>query len=326
MDGVILETFRLFLFRIEFSSIGPREGIVIYAETKEGKSGWAEASPLPGWSQETLSQTAKQLLDLKVPLLQCRSVYEKDKILSQSSLYPSVDFGLDSLFSILQNESLPSPMPLAALLTGSFAEIQEQIPEIFKKKYRHVKLKISSLSNKEAHAVIEQLIGKVILRIDANQKWSLSEALSFCSKYPHDAFEYIEEPLCCLEEISQFPYPIALDETLRCQSFPPLAYACAQVIKPMMLGGAKKIAPYAKSKIPAILSSSYESGIGIYHIARLADRLALPKMAIGLDTYRFLHQDLLLTPHMIDEGYIHASPLHVDLSTLREVADGSSLG
>jgi len=129
------------------------------------------------------------------------------------------------------------------------------------------------------------------VRIDANQAWTLSEALAFAKAFPSNTFEYFEEPFQNIEEAVSFPYPIALDESLRtlplkeCLALP---HVKALIIKPTLMGGCTKLTPlyhHAKEKeIAFILSSSYESELGISLLSKVAERLQLPPVPMGLDT------------------------------------------
>ena len=40
-----------------------REGVLIALETKNGQVGWGEVAPLPGFSQETLDEAIKDLIE-----------------------------------------------------------------------------------------------------------------------------------------------------------------------------------------------------------------------------------------------------------------------
>ena len=309
---VQLEDFQISEFSLKVKApFQTKRGFLLYAKTVDGKEAFAEVSPLPGFSIETLDDAKKQLASLRREIINSPL-----DVLHKKNLLPSVVFGLDSLIYSLFSPISPDSYPLCGFLSGTFEEIQDEIPFLLEAGYKHIKLKVSHLSFDEAHEVIRQLLKKVCLKIDVNRAWSLKESLFFFSHYPLDAFEYIEEPVSDIEDLSSFPYPIALDETLReRRSIPALQNIKAFIIKPMMTGGLKEIQKMVDlahiMKASVTLSSSYESGVGLFHLCSLLKRAKLPLHPLGVDTHRLIDQDILLKPHKIAKGILTLSPLEV---------------
>lgn len=307
----MLIDFQVFPFTLKIKApIQEKKGILLYAKTQEGKEAWSEVSPLPGFSKETLDDAQKQIEDLS------KEIFAFDvKSISRRKLYPSVEFGLDSLFYALKHTfDLSISYPVCALLTGTFRQVQDQLPILLEGGYQHVKLKVSNLTADEAHFIIGQLLGKVSLKIDVNRAWNLNRALSFFSRYPIDAFEYIEEPVDHIKDLSLFPYPIALDESLReGMGFPLLPQIKALIVKPMLTGGLRslqKVVDLSKSiNAQLVLSSSYESGVGLFHLCSFLSRAKIPLYPLGVDTYRLINKDVIEKPHTLDMGVLHLSPL-----------------
>jgi O-succinylbenzoate synthase len=138
--------------------------------------------------------------------------------------------------------------------------------------------------------------------------------------------EYIEEPLADPRDLetlfAQTGVAYALDETLTETGFMPEMYpnAAALVVKPTCVGGERRIGTLAELGKPMVFSAAYESGIGIYQIARLALRFA-PTTPIGLDTYRWLSADVLVCPWQFDRGdFVFSGPPVVDTSKLEEIS------
>lgn len=324
----MIQQLRIYKFKIDLSSsLKNKEGMAIYGKTQNGQEGWAEIAPLQGWSKETLIDAEKQLIFLKDQILQkCQSLDEGLEILSKHDLYPSVAFGMESLlFSLYAPETcLMHPFPVCALLTGSYEEIERQIPFILNEQYKCVKIKVSHLTFQEAHSIIGQLKNKIRLRIDVNRKWSLTESLCFFSHYPLDLFDYIEEPVQDPQDLSFFPFPIGLDETLREPNIPDIPHIKAFIIKPMMTGGLSQVRTIiekaATRGAEVVFSSSFESGIGIYHLCNLLERLSIPVSPLGVDTYRLIKKDVLSQPHWIAKGMLKLCSLQVKKRLLKEIA------
>lgn len=223
---------------------------------------WGEIAPLPGWSKETLEEATKETLEV---------LFE-----NKTPTLPSVIFG----FNVASLTSVK--VPLCALHQP-------------KNGCTTLKLKLNDVD--EGIDRVKQYVGKYRLRIDCNRKWSLAQALVFAKHFKATDFEYLEEPVKTLDELIEFSnltgFPIAVDETLRETRNCNIAkYA---VIKPTLWGTIPKL------KIPIILSSSYESSIGILQIAR-ANSSEMPQ---GLDTFT---PDFVNPPIQVENGFLTWTP------------------
>jgi O-succinylbenzoate synthase len=164
--------------------------------------------------------------------------------------------GPSSLFAHF-SASLP---PLSSPLTLPFAGLSRG---------PICKLKVGHLRPEEALRLVDKTRAKEI-RVDVNRRWSLEEALFFAERA---SVFFIEEPCQDLLAFSQrASLPIAIDESYN-GTFP--SYARYLIWKPTLRG------PHFPKGIDIILSSAYETGVGIGSIARLYE----PWMrAPGLDT------------------------------------------
>lgn len=221
---------------------------------------FGEIAPLPGFSKETLDEAMKETIkwirESKVPTL------------------PSVRFGI----SCLQKPLNSIRRPLCAL--GA------------KEGFDTVKLKMAQLSVEEALTLIQSQKGKV-LRLDFNRAWDLAKLLELARHFKPQDFAYWEEPAKTVEELTTFSkktgFPIALDESIGIdtKNIPSL---CALVVKPTILGD------IPTTSLPVVLSSSYESGLGLLHIAHLPG-----VNPVGLDTV--FQEDLLTSPIRCERGW-----------------------
>jgi o-succinylbenzoate synthase len=283
---------RSYLYSLSLVSPYPaRKGIVI--EWPDGR--WSEASPLDGWSSDRLD-------DVVHALQACR--YEAD--------LPSLQFAMQPF------PLIPLALPFCALLAGSKEAILAKIPSLLQEGVRHIKLKCKGLSLDEAASITQKLSKEGFsIRIDWNRSLSLSDALAFAKQCPCESIDFFEEPLKNSRELADFPFPIALDESLREENYEPLValpQVKALVIKPTMNGGLKHWQRFGK---PIVLSSSFESGIGIVQILLLAahHQITLP---LGIDTYRLLKEDLLEEPLVFKEGAVYLpSTLQIKRHLLR---------
>jgi O-succinylbenzoate synthase len=251
----------------------------------ETENGWGEVAPLAGFSRESLNET----------LIQLKSIQEG----CTPVLYPSVAFGL------FPCSNVEISWPVSALLMGTANEIHKQAIKF--RDYPYAKIKIGNLPLKDAIEIVKELKDHFRLRIDVNGAWSLTKALTFCSHFKENDFDYIEDPLQNEEELPLFPFPIAIDFSVT------NTQVKARIWKPSLKG-----IPKADPKI--ILSSAYESGIGLARIVQLAYHLDLPLHPIGLGTYHYLEHDLLETPLHFSKGIVTLPKLKPNLKYVQKLA------
>ncbi len=257
-----------------------REGLVI--QLKDGKqSGWGEIAPLPGRSVESLDDALSQLLSLEHGFT--------------GPFFNSVAFGLMSA-----SLSHALSWPASLFFMGSIPQILEQL-ENAPKGFSSAKLKIGDLSLQDAIFITQKLKERFFLRLDVNQKWPEQQLLEFCSHFDPNDFDYIEDPAA---DIS--PFRVAYDE-IPCPSSEKL-----EIWKPTVKG-----IPSYSSNI--ILGSSFESGLGLASIARLAHHLSLPSHPLGIGTYHLLKEDLLETPLSFSSGHVHIKSTAPKMSLLTKI-------
>ncbi|MFO1491253.1 MAG: enolase C-terminal domain-like protein [Kiritimatiellia bacterium] len=157
------------------------------------------------------------------------------------------------------------------------------------------------------------------LRLDANQAWDLHDATAFARAVADLPVDYLEEPLQNPAQLPKFARdtgaPIALDETLQ-SGLPGRAGEWnlrAVVLKPTALGGfarAREIgAATAAAGAKSVVSSLFESSIGLAHLAHFAASLDNASTHHGLDTAGAFSSDTLTAPLRVEDGRLSAPPL-----------------
>lgn len=284
--------------------------LVCWKDTNHRET-WAEISPLPGRSKETLEEALLQLI----------AVLKGKRLLLD--LYPSVSFALATALKQLR---FP-PIPICALLSGSKQEMDEQALLAQHKGFSSVKIKISQLPLEDAFTILNRLHKIFFLRVDANQCFSFKEAIHFFGQFASNAFDFIEEPTWEIDRLADFPYSFGLDETIEKNPdfmFENLVNCRAIIVKPMIQGfftTKKLMNQLAGKKIKLIFSSSYESGLGLIQIANLAAQTKL--YPLGLDTQSLFTEDIL-TPFPIFSTPICTCPFPLQIQThlLQEIHNG----
>lgn len=282
----------MFLTACKFATIElSRKRILLLLKNQEGKEALGEISPFPSLNRETFEEALLQLRQFVPTLLGTNWTKEKLHI---PTLYPSVSFGIESALLQLLDPLPLFSLPFSALFQGSARTIHIQAEKAARLGIKSAKLKIGDLKFAEAQSLIDALKGPFHLRIDLNQKWKDRDVHRLFSRYSAEDFDYIEDPFQNPKELIHFPLPYALDyrENISLQ-FPMKVL----VLKPALAGQISKI----RQKI--ILSSCFDTGIGIFHIASLAKRLGLSEPQ-GLGPYLHLNEDVLDQNLPIKEGLI----------------------
>lgn len=189
-------------------------------------------------------------------------------------LLPSVAFGL---FGLTAPRVFKAPVCL--FLMGSPQEILRTAED--SQGCKTAKVKIGSFDVATAISLVQTLLQKFRLRIDVGGKWSQEKLREFCSHFDANAFEFIEDPGF---DIS--PFPMGADEG---------EWGSITVWKPMIKG-----LPSKGSRL--VLSSSFETAVGLHTIAALAEVFEIPMHPLGIGTFNKTQQDVLLEPLKIEQG------------------------
>jgi len=254
-----------------------RRGLIL-----RGKS-LGEVAPLPGYSKETLDDCLKNL-DVSFPSVRFANSS------SELDLFDARDIEISPL--LIDSFDFSGPATTYKIKVGHIS-LTDAISRLKKIKKEHPNLK---------------------LRIDANRKWTLMQALQFADNFTKSDFAYLEEPVNTFDELLAFSkktsFPVAVDESLYDQPIDrilKLSSLRALVIKPTLFGGMEDIEACQKiiGDIPIVLSSSFESGMGLLSICKIASHLELTE-PVGIDTYRFFKRDLLKKPLDLSKAKVPA--------------------
>ena len=306
------------LFRYRLPLIAPlrcgnqqlmvREGLLLRRRA-DGQVTWGDAAPLPGFSCESLGQVIDAAR---------RRAWDA---------YPSLQFAHASL----DGGPTSGQLTVSALLLGELTDHDRPIEQLGARPHTTIKLKVA-----RAGVPLEEDIRRVLevqrvlrpeqrLRLDANRGWSYDQALRFACVVVGEAIDFLEEPTGNPAEFERLyastGLPYALDETLReTIDLTPFPHAAALIIKPTLMGSFDRLSSWAARSVPLVFSAAFESGIGLWNIARLAVRYS-PQIAIGLDTYRWLAADVRKPRLAMEHGELDLSAdWQIDTSYLEELS------
>lgn len=291
-----------------------RAGLVLRLRDAEGNLGLGEASPLPGFSSDSLASCRAALTGLDVREIEgCLSgsasllarLARARALLAPES--PAAAFALEtaildltcrrerrSPFELLGRPALPR-VELNAVLDGTLPDARERALDLVRQGYTTLKLKfgarwepaLDTLAHLTEHSGIR-------LRADANRGLGAADLELALPRLAALGLELLEEP--CVPElwpsIPELRPPLALDETLGSASgaaLPALlraAHADAIVLKPMALGGFSECMRLADTAhalgCAVVVTHLFDGPIALAAASVLACVVQSPRLAAGL--------------------------------------------
>jgi O-succinylbenzoate synthase len=294
-------------------SIPERKGLLVY---NPESGGWGDAAPLPGFSKESVEE------------IQDEFHAERDG----ANRFPSVRFAVECAGSE-PGFSVP-PVGVNFLWVPAMEPLGDLLKRLETVMAPVVKIKLGP--EPDLHLVRELLSARrdVRFRLDPNRRWTPETLVSVFQKLPEDSLDYIEEPLPDPEQYSgvwdRMPVPIGLDESLLEGVRAEIAahpHVKALVIKPTLMGNAADRAPWirlaAESGKQVVWSSCFESGVGLWHLARLASETG--GAASGLDTGRVFLEDLVEPRPLPSGGMLECKGWSLRPEMLEGYEDSESL-
>ena len=249
--------------------IGDRDVLLV-----EGPAGWGECSPLPGYPCEfdPARAAAEEAATLGWPA-RVRSVVPVNGFVTAT-------VSLDDSSAVAEWRGCSS-----------------------------VKMKVGRATpddDVDRIARVRDLIGpKVGLRVDANGAWDVETAVTTLTRLERYDLEFAEQPVARLDDLAvvrrRVTIPIAADECVRsvadARRLHVTGAADVLVLKVQPLGGVRAALAVADAAgVPAVVSSMYETSIGL--AAGLALAAALPTLpfACGLATLGEIAGDVTENP------------------------------
>lgn len=292
-------------------AVTEREGVLVAVETSDGRTGWGEAAPLPGFSKESLDTVIRVLVREAERLVDAPAPATLPALAARTNALapvPSARFGLEAALCAAAGIMPPRLRPhvaMNALLAGEDAVVVREAARVRESGYRCIKLKVG---RGPAEAIVRRVAGVrealgpgIALRLDANRAWRFEEAVTLAGQLVPFGVAYVEEPLSdpdgLPDLIAHTALPVALDETVVERGravLKDVPGAAALVLKPTLLGMSPTldlIAAAREAGVTPVLSAAYESGVGMRVLVALAAASA-PAAPVGLDTYRRLSEDV----------------------------------
>jgi o-succinylbenzoate synthase len=264
--------------------------------------------------------------------------------LGEHGLSPSARFAVESavlslaavnantsLSALLSSDSAAS-LPVNALLRGDRDFVIKQAKRSLADGFKTFKLKVGHGDLRDdigLTASVREIIGENCgLRLDANRQWDVRQAIDFWNAVDTLGIEYIEEPVAdhaaLVKDltkvglpalVSMMLPPTALDESivdLDPDTFVPPPGVKAIILKPTLLG-LERAMRWARKAIRAgltpVVTSSYETSVGLSTLARFGASLSPEPAAMGLATIDVFERDLLKPSVAIENACIDLTAL-----------------
>ena len=313
-------------------SVRYRAGFLV-SLTSEGHTGWGEASPLPGWSRNTLLQTESALR----PALQAIDSGREGAVeaaIESLTQAPHARAAVAGAWADLRarRAGLPlarclvadrdaapaSEVAVNALVTASEPSgVAQAVRDALAEGFGVVKLKVGgaepTVDIERVRAARAALGSGPELRLDANGAWDEDTALGVLAGVQGCDIAFCEEPVAGIEAIASLgrrsPVPVAVDESVRAEVDAVQALALGVrtiVVKPQALGGpdvAMSItARCREAGASAVVTSFLDSAVGLahaLHVAAASDAASPGCAAHGLATAGLLGEDVAVPPPVV---------------------------
>ena len=331
--------------RIGKTLLSKREGFFIVLTDDEGRQGFGEVAPLPGWDTLSMDACRSECFRLKRMLMPGTlnldgydpAVPGLGMWSPPCSCLPHALFGLESAFLHLCVERLwvegrlSLPLNCGVRVSGLFLpsldpkRIEALMAVLAQSGVQTIKIKIGRLPLEEEIRQIKVLRDSIgagaILRFDGNRHLCSDEYACYYSAFSSAPVAYAEEPLRDPDLLAStnVPWPVAVDESLpvyldrneaNLASLPSgIAFL---IVKPGLVAGISgmiRLARMAAEKRMGIVwSSAFNTGVTLVTLAIAARLAGLPaQTAHGLDTLRYLTDDVLETSVGIHRGWLRIS-------------------
>ena len=271
-----------------------REGLYLRGTSPDGQVRYAEVSPVPGFSPESVEDDEALLLSLGDRL-------DPQRVQGLPAHAGALRRGLHRL---LGEDFTPKATSLgvAALLPAGKAALHV-LPEKADIGYRVFKWKVGVHDPADERGILADLAAALPegarLRLDANGAWEPRIAerwIGYAADFP---IEYIEQPLAAgdpkndarLLGLSQdYPTPLALDESLVGDSdierWLGQGWPGIYVLKPSLLGSLPEaLERLAKAKAQVVFSSALETALGARAALEAAFSWQGPQRALGFGVW-----------------------------------------
>lgn len=190
-------------YRLAFGAVTHYDTLVVEIVTGDGRQGYGEATLLTGYTDETIDGAWALAAELVEALC---GLPESDYRRHVDALASRAPF-LVSAFACALDHAAGHPLldvdgerrvPLLGLLQGEDeSRLRDEFARLLGDGYRTVKVKVGFDAQADAHhvAVVQRVVnGRAAIRVDANQGYSVEQAVRFIDSVDPAGIELFEQP------------------------------------------------------------------------------------------------------------------------------------
>jgi o-succinylbenzoate synthase len=309
-------------FRIALGTISEYEGVIVRVRLSNGINGWGEAAPEPNITGETMRTAWATLERMKSHVVGKDALALEDvlhginrSVLGNPSAKAAIDLALHDALARTANLPLNAflgrrMMELETTQTVGLENLEETVQQasaLRRDGVTKMKVKIGGAPSDDVErirAIRDRLGTEFDLTVDANQGYSVRQAISTLRQLERYDVEYCEQPIHHrnirgLAEVRRgSPIPIMADESVQSplDALEVVRLQAADMIniKLMKSGGihaAKKIAAIAEAAdMPCMVGCMVETRIGISAACHFATSNRIVRYA-DLDSHTMLKLD-----------------------------------
>ena len=279
-----------------------REGVLVRLKDEDGRIGYGEAAPVPGFAGASLGEieSALSLLGREV------AEAELAHVIAQGG---ALGFALAAAWAELEGERglgaarVHDVLPVAGLLPAGKAAFRVAMDRA-ELGFRTFKWKVGVADPRDERGMLDDLLAALPsesrLRLDANGAWDRRQAeawLDCCAERP--MIDFVEQPVTAADErgrdllcglAADYPTTLALDEALTraedLQTWLDLGWSGVWVVKPALMGDPVPLrALIERHQLDVVISTALETAVGARGAYALAFALSAKKRALGMGVW-----------------------------------------
>lgn len=306
-------------FQSSNSILHLKETIIIKAIDDKGRVYFAEVSPLPNFSNESIDDVETMLYNI-IGNWNELSIDNIEEIILSLDDYPSLKYGFEQLLFSYRVKTSQIGFGLNSIVTngivgmGSISEVKSQVQKLINQGFTTIKLKVGDANiykDLEFINTIASEYNSVNFRIDNNGSWDIEESFEFISNISYNNIEYLEQPVNNFKDLlllaERSTIPLAGDECIQDYN-KAIKYIDSGlfnyiVLKPSIRLGllnSQKIIEYANIKnVKVIITSAFETIIGripLLYLTTLVNHRSAHGLSLPLPGDDTIKCDMRITP------------------------------
>lgn len=300
-----------------------REGLLVRLEAEDGRVGWGEAAPVPGFGAGTIesAEAALRALGDRVDAGVWTTLdgLEGPVVFALATAWAAIEARAASEMEYsaregTQGEAARDTWPIAGLLPAGRRAL-EVIEQQLEAGFRSFKWKVGAGDLADEIVLLDDLLAKLPtgarLRLDANGAWDRRQAERWLERCAERPIEFLEQPIApdargsedlLLGLAADYPTPLGLDESLvgpgDLRHWRDLGWRGVWVVKLALCGDpARTLAELLAANADVVFSSALETRVGAIAGLRSAFTWTGTVRALGYGVWPLFEDGRFDGPH-----------------------------